>query len=199
MTRKLYYDDPRTLEFEAAEGVVVEGGGRRGVRLAATYFYPTSGGQPHDLGALGGARVVEVTDDDEGVTHWLEGDPGPAPWKARIDAARRLDHMQQHTGQHVLSQAFVRALRAPTVSFHLGADSATIDVELRDAAGIGGAEALANRILAEGRAVRAYEVDLMPTTSSSRYEQNSAFIESAAVAGARLAVEIAAPRNRAAQ
>ena len=159
MTRKLYYDDARTLEFEAAEGVAVEGGGRRGVRLPATYFYPTSGGQPHDLGSLGAALVVEVTDDDEGVTHWLDGDPGPAPWKARIDAARRLDHMQQHTGQHVLSQAFVRALRAPTVSFHLGADSATIDVELRDAARIGEAEALANRVLSEGREVRAYEVD----------------------------------------
>jgi alanyl-tRNA synthetase len=159
MTRKLYYDDPRTLEFEAAEGVFMETGGRRGVRLEATYFYPTTGGQPHDLGSLGAARVVEVTDDEDGVTHWLEGEPGPAPWKARIDAARRLDHMQQHTGQHVLSQAFLRALRAPTVSFHLGAESATIDIELRDATRIGEAEALANRILAEGRGVRAYEVE----------------------------------------
>ena len=159
MTRKLYYEDPTVLEFEAPAAPLLARGGRAGALLDATYFYPTSGGQPHDTGSLGAARVVEVTEEAEGIVHWLAGEPGPGPWRARIDAARRWDHMQQHTGQHVLSAAFVQALRAPTVSFHLGEAASTIDVELRDPARVGEAEALANRTVAEDRPVRAYEVD----------------------------------------
>ncbi len=158
MTRKLYYDDAYTLEFEAAAAPLVGRDGRTGVALAESFFYPTSGGQPHDTGTLGGARVVEVTDEDEGVMHWLEGDPGPGPWKARIDAARRADHRQQHTGQHVLSQAFVQALQAPTVSFHLGPRTCTIDIQLGSTARVSRAEELANRIVMEARVVKAYEV-----------------------------------------
>lgn len=158
MTRKLYYDDARTLEFEAAPSPLLERDGRGGVILAESFFYPTSGGQPHDTGTLGAARVVDVTDEEEGVIHWLDGDPGPGPWKARIDGPRRADHRQQHTGQHLLSQAFVQALQAPTVSFHLGPLTCTIDVQLGSALRVSRAEELANRVVAEARAVRAYEV-----------------------------------------
>ncbi|MBI5836228.1 MAG: alanyl-tRNA editing protein [Candidatus Eisenbacteria bacterium] len=157
MTRKLYYHDALTLEFEAPAASATGRGGRSAVALEATYFYPTSGGQPHDTGTLGGARVVEVTEEGDEVLHWLEGDPGPGPWKARIDAARRRDHMEQHTGQHVLSAAFVAALKAPTVSFHMGAETSTIDVELRDPSRLAEAEALANRVVAEDRPVTVYE------------------------------------------
>ena len=160
MSRKLYYEDAETLEFEAAAAPLLEREGRRVVILESSYFYPTSGGQPHDTGALGSARVVDVTDEEDGVVHWLEGDPGPGPWKARIDAARREDHREQHTGQHVLSQAFVQALQAPTLSFHLGPKTCTVDVQLGSALRVDRAEQLANRIVREARAVRAYEVSL---------------------------------------
>jgi len=160
VTRKLYFDDSYALEFEAPAAPLVERPGATGVVLPATFFYPTSGGQPFDTGALGAARVVDVVEEDDGgIFHRLEGDPGAGPWKARIDAARRLDHMQQHTGQHLLSAAFVQALRAPTVSFHLGEETCTIDVELSGTARVGEAEALANQVIAEGREVRAFEVD----------------------------------------
>ena len=97
--------------------------------LDRTAFYPTSGGQPFDTGALGAFRVVDVVDEDDGtIVHVLgdDADRGPAPEpgqavRGAIDWARRFDHMQQHTGQHVLSAAFDRLFGARTVSFHLGA------------------------------------------------------------------------------
>jgi alanyl-tRNA synthetase len=101
------------------------------VILDRTAFYPTTGGQPHDTGTLGGVRVLDVVDDDDGrVVHVLEQ---PLEIGSRvdgvIDAARRLDHMQQHSGQHVLSAAFVRQFGVRTLSFHLGSAVSTIDLE----------------------------------------------------------------------
>jgi alanyl-tRNA synthetase len=100
------------------------------VRLDRTAFYPTSGGQPHDLGTLDGTAVKDVWDDEGEVWHLLEGPLEGEEVQGRVDWARRLDHMQQHTGQHLLSAAFVRVLDAPTVGFHLGTESSTIDLEL---------------------------------------------------------------------
>ena len=136
MTERLYYTDPYLIEFDARVVDVRDVAGRTGVVLDRTAFYPTSGGQPFDTGTLGGARVVDVVDGDDGaIVHVVDssrdsglGPRGSALVSGRIDWARRFDHMQQHTGQHVLSAAIDRVCGVRTESFHLGADTATIDL-----------------------------------------------------------------------
>ncbi len=153
MTRRLYYDDCYLTEHNARVASV-EDGGRR-VYLDATAFYPTSGGQPYDTGTLGGATVVEVIDEDERVAHVVDGPVAGGEVACRVDWSRRFDHMQQHTGQHLLSAVLEEFYRAPTVSFHLGAESATIDVTAAgfDRAQILDIERRANEVVFENRAV----------------------------------------------
>jgi alanyl-tRNA synthetase len=156
MTERLYYNDPYLTEFSATVASVEDVGGRRIVKLDRTAFYPSSGGQPFDVGQLSGAEVIDVVDEDGEVLHVVRGEIAPATSvTGRVDWARRFDHMQQHTGQHVLSAAFDRLLGARTESFHLGAGSATIDLD-RDLAveEITRAEEDANRIVWEDRPVK---------------------------------------------
>ena len=157
MTERLYYADSTLTDFEASivESRVVDD--RPHVVLDRTAFYPTSGGQPFDTGHLGTARVIEVIDrDDDEIVHVLDRPIGPTATVLRgaVDWPRRFDHMQQHTGQHILSAAFDREISARTTSFHLGADSATIDLDREvTPAQIGAAEQLANRVVWEDRLV----------------------------------------------
>lgn len=160
MTRA-YYTDSYTLTF-AAEIVAVETvDGRPAAILDRSFFYPTSGGQPHDTGTLATegrvARVIDVLDDDTGdaLRHVLDQALPPGPATAEIDRERRLDHMRHHTGQHILSQAFVRVAAAETVGFHLSPQSVTIDLDRADltAGEIDAAESLANEIVLQNRPV----------------------------------------------
>ena len=157
MTERLYYTDAYLAEFDADVTACAPDGDRFRVTLSATAFYPTSGGQPHDLGRLGGRAVVDVVDDDTGhLAHMVDGplDVG-ARVHGAIDWTRRFDHMQQHTGQHVLSAAFETVCRARTESFHLGTTSATIDLgRMVTAQDIAAAEDDANRIVWQDREVR---------------------------------------------
>lgn len=156
MTDRLYYTDPSIAEFDAQVlACSPADDGRHVALLDRTAFYPTSGGQPHDTGTLGPARVVDVVDREDGtIAHVLEGILPIGPVRGRIDWDRRLDHMQQHTGQHVLSAAFGRLLDARTLSFHLGALSSTIDLAKPVSPDdIARAELEANRIVCEDRAV----------------------------------------------
>src|SRR3990167_6777328 len=127
-TERLYYRDSFLREFEARVLRVEPGeAGRCGVVLDPTAFYPTSGGQPHDLGALGDLAVEDVQENEAGeVEHVVARAPAAATVRGVIDWPRRFDHMQQHTGQHLLSAAFVRLFNWPTGSFHLGPDLSTI-------------------------------------------------------------------------
>ena len=156
MTDRLYYTDAYRRAADAVVTGCIATGDRYEVTLDATVFYPTSGGQPHDLGTLGGRRVVDVVDHDDGrLVHVIDGplDVG-ARVAGAIDWARRFDHMQQHTGQHVLSAAFERTAAARTESFHLGTASATIDLHrVVSPAEIAAAEAEANRVVWEDRPV----------------------------------------------
>src|SRR6185436_12662301 len=134
VTERLYYSDSHLIEFEARVVDVTERvSGWTAIVLDRTAFYPTGGGQPSDTGTLNGARVVECIDDgDNGVLHVVQG---TAPVRdsmvrGRVDWARRLDHMQQHTGQHILSQALVTLFNAPTRSFRVLEESCEIDVAL---------------------------------------------------------------------
>lgn len=166
MGERAYYWDSYTVEFaaEVVETTAVEG--RPAVRLSQTYFYPTSGGQPHDTGQLlqGNQRAwvvdVVVRESDEAVLHVLDAAIAPGMATGGIDWPRRFDHMQQHTGQHILSQAFIRTAEAETVGFHLSGQSVTIDLDRADltAEAIRAAEQLANEVVAQNRPVRASEV-----------------------------------------
>ena len=135
-TERLYYADSHLTEFDAlVTSVAPAADGRAVVTLDRTAFYPTGGGQPTDTGALGGARVVECVEAEEGgVLHFVEGEAPQAGARVRgaVDWPRRLDHMQQHTGQHILSQAFVELFGAQTRSFRMMADASEVDVDLAD-------------------------------------------------------------------
>jgi alanyl-tRNA synthetase len=129
MTERLYYRDSFLREFDAQVLSCEREGDRWKVLLDRTAFYPTSGGQPYDVGTLNGAPVVEVADAEEKVVHYTSAEVDVGPVHAKIDWARRIDHMQQHTGQHLLSAAFIELFQFPTVSFHLGREVCTIDLE----------------------------------------------------------------------
>jgi alanyl-tRNA synthetase len=156
MTKRLYYTDPLLTAFDATVISNDVEDGRPVVILDQTAFYPSSGGQPFDTGRLGTTRVVDVVDRDDGsIAHVVEQSlaPGTAV-HGEVDWARRFDHMQQHTGQHVLSAAFDRLHHVRTVSFHLGAESSTIDLAREvSPAEIDGAEQAANQIVWEDRPV----------------------------------------------
>jgi alanyl-tRNA synthetase len=130
MTKRLYYDNAYCVAFQAKviDRFVLDN--HQAVILDQTCFYPSSGGQPHDTGRINGAQVVDVyvRESDNAVVHIIDGNVISDFSEGEIDWKRRFDHMQQHTGQHILSQAFVRIAKAPTLSFHLGADIATIDL-----------------------------------------------------------------------
>jgi len=128
-TRRLHRDDPYLLEFDAQVVARREHQGRPAVVLDQTAFYADSGGQPWDTGTLDGVPVVAVVDQDGEVLHVLGGPLESRAVHGRVDADRRRDHMQQHHGQHLLSRAFVETASAATVSFHLGADVSTIDLD----------------------------------------------------------------------
>lgn len=158
MTKRQYYDDSHTRQFEATITERLEWAGRPAVILNQTYFYPTGGGQPHDTGTLNGIDVVEVVTrpNDLAVIHVLssplsEGDTV----QARIDWARRFDHMQQHTGQHILTQAFVQLCEANTVGFHLSTETVTIDLDKTDITSeqFSQVEELANQVIWENQPV----------------------------------------------
>jgi alanyl-tRNA synthetase len=161
VTRRLYYEDSSLRSFEAG---VVESrldGEATLVRLDATAFYPGGGGQPADRGHLGGRTVIDATLEGDEVWHRLDG---PLEHGARVtgtlDWNRRFDHMQQHTGQHVLSRAFVEIAKADTRSFHLGETVVTIDVDHPgpDADLLRRIEQRANEVIGEDRVVTTHRV-----------------------------------------
>jgi alanyl-tRNA synthetase len=163
MTDRLYYHDSFLYNFDAEVRSVVETP-RPAIILDHTAFYPTSGGQIHDTGWLAFAdakfRVTEVADTEDGhVVHYLEAplkdvQPG-ARIHGEIDSARRRDHMQQHSAQHVLSAAFVRLFEMPTVSFHMADEYCSIDLDTTSLSKeqIESAERMANEIVLENRGV----------------------------------------------
>jgi alanyl-tRNA synthetase len=167
MTERLYFTDAYLTEFDAT--VVAHGsvGGRAALALDRSAFYPEGGGQPGDRGMIGGALVADVQAEGELVWHVLAGPealadlPVGASVRGAIDWARRLDHMQQHCGQHILTAAFLCACGMPTVSFHLGEDTATIDLETPalSESQAHAAEELANGVVWEGRPVTARFVE----------------------------------------
>ena len=128
--------------------------GRR-VYLESTAFYPTSGGQPHDVGTLGSQEVIDVIDEGDRIAHLLAEPLNGSALEARLDWSRRYDHMQQHTGQHLLSAVFVELLDAQTLSFHMGPEVSSIELSVKDlsASQIDHVEQRVNSIVWEARPV----------------------------------------------
>jgi len=161
-TERLYYHDSFLYDFDARVVESLEREDKYAVVLDRTAFYPTSGGQVHDAGrfVLSDKRevpVAAVADEEGGRIFHFIAEPlvAGAAVHGSVDAVRRRDHMQQHSGQHVLSAAFIRLFNMPTVSFHMGEESCTIDLETAalSASQAQKAELLANEVTAEDRRV----------------------------------------------
>jgi alanyl-tRNA synthetase len=156
MTERLYYNEPYRTTFDATVLTCEPDHDRFAIVLDQTAFYPTSGGQPFDVGTLDDVLVQDVVDREDGAVVHVADRPLRANAKVTgsVNWARRFDHMQQHTGQHILSAAFDRLFDVRTESFHLGATSSSIDLAREvSASEIHSAEDEANRIVWEDRAV----------------------------------------------
>jgi alanyl-tRNA synthetase len=163
MTEHLYYHDSFLYEFDAEIIDIAAIDSRTALVLDRTAFYPTSGGQVFDTGTIlsgnNELRVTEVAEKDDGtVLHLIEGAADVQKGSqvhGQIDVDRRRDHMQQHSGQHVLSAAFVRLFNMPTVSFHMGVESCSIDLDTKNLtnAQVEAAEQLANDVVMQNRPV----------------------------------------------
>src|SRR6478672_4982899 len=161
MTDRLYYHDSFLYDFDARVVEAFSREGKHAIVLDRTAFYPTSGGQVHDLGVLiaGGQQlaITEVADQEDGRILHFTSAPLAAGTQVHgsVDAARRRDHVQQHSGQHVLSAAFIRLFNMPTVSFHMGEESCTIDIDTPavQARQVEEVELFANQIVQENRPV----------------------------------------------
>ena len=169
-TERLFDSDPYLVEFEARVVATRAFPKRHGVVLNRTLFYPAAGGQPADRGRLNGVDVVDVVEERGMVVHVLRGKLGEGRCvHGEIDWDRRFDHMQQHTGQHILSQAFLRVADAKTVSFHLGTGGSTIDLDRSGLTPdvIRGVEREANGVVFENRGVLSrvvspHEIETIP-------------------------------------
>ena len=163
MNERLYYEDAYRTNFVAQVTERLTFEGQPTVRLSESAFYPTSGGQPHDTGSLNGTAVVDVQVGADGaVLHLLAG---PLPEETRsvngqVSWLRRYDHMQQHSGQHLLSQVFYRELGLETVSVHFGDALNTVDLEgpPLSAQQMGTVETAVNEMVWQNRRIRAYWV-----------------------------------------
>lgn len=187
-TERLYYADSHLVVFDANVLAVTDRvSGWAGVTLDRTAFYPTGGGQPSDVGLMNSARVVECIDQQEnGVLHIVEGEVPRVGDRVtgKVDWVVRLDHIQQHTGQHILSQAFVALYGAETRGFRMLSDTSEIDVELENPSEgrIQAAVELANEIIWGDREIKihnvtAQEAALMPLRKDSTREGELRVIE----------------------
>lgn len=149
MTDRLYYQDSYLKEFDARIVERRDQNGKPAVVLDRTAFYPTSGGQPHDTGWINGVRILDVFEEGKKIVHIAERDIDGDSIKGVIDWEMRFDHMQQHTGQHILSQSFIRNLQAETIGFHLGGEVSHIDLSVKEIKvdDLSGTEDLANEII----------------------------------------------------
>ena len=150
MTAKLFYQDPYITTFIAQKLMQSTDDVGQYIVLDQTAFYPTGGGQPHDTGTLNGVNVIDVIEIDGEIRHYVDTTlPESEEVRGKIDWERRYDHMQQHAGQHILSAAFEDQVGYQTVSFHLGQEICTIDLDVLSLEGeeVEKAEAFANGVI----------------------------------------------------
>jgi len=164
LSKRLYYEEPYLQEFKGKILEKVKIDGKPALILDNTCFYPTSGGQPNDLGYIQGVSIVDVTEDNEKIIHVLKEDIKEECGNTvigKINWERRFDHMQQHLGQHILSGALMKLWGAETVSFHLGEEVCTLDIAKGKLTGEEAkkAEECSNEIIFDNRPVKCYFVE----------------------------------------
>ncbi len=183
-----YQEDVTKLEFDSNVVEVLSlPEGREGIILDQTYFYPTGGGQEHDNGQIGTARVVDVFKDEENfrLVHVVEGEVALGPVHAVIDAERRLRHMQHHTAQHLLTQCILRVTGFETVSANInGYTPSTLDIVAAQItkADLDQAELMANGLIYENRLVKTYfvspeELKSIPLRRPPKVTENIRIVE----------------------
>jgi alanyl-tRNA synthetase len=185
MTNKLYLKDAYLLTCSSDVDEHTEVNGQPGVILNQTVFYPTSGGQPHDTGTINDVNVIDVIEDEnQQIVHLLEKPLAGHAVTCEIDWERRFDHMQQHTGQHVLSQALLILCNADTLSFHIGDQRSTIDIDQSGPSSetLFSVEQHANQVIIENRDVLAHvvgknEIHRYPVRKPPTVEENIRIIE----------------------
>ena len=184
----LYQEDPSIHDFDAqVVNLIILPDGRRGIALDRTYFYPTGGGQEHDTGDIGGARVVDVFKDADGsrLLHVVEGEVGLGSVKAHIDGERRQRHMQHHTAQHLLTQCILRQTGYETISANInGFSPSTLDIMTTQISkpDLDQAELMANQIIYEDRVVKTYfvapdELKAIPLRRPPKVTENIRIVE----------------------
>lgn len=161
MTEKLYYKDSHKLDFQSEIIDINNFEDKYHVELDKTYFYPTSGGQSFDTGFINGIRVIDVFEKEGKIIHVLEKETSKGIADSKIDYSRRLENMQHHTGQHLLSQAFIQILKTPTISIHLGEDICNIEIVKKELTQeeVDQVEDLANNIIYQNKPINVYYVD----------------------------------------
>lgn len=159
-TKRLYFENPYLTEFEAEVVEKLIHAQKPALILDQTCFYPESGGQLSDRGTIDGIEVIQVLEKNNRILHLLEEDRSTTKILGRIDWQRRFDHMQQHAGQHILSQVFLELHRAETLSFHLGEASSTVEIDLRKISEeeVEEVEKRANQIVFQDREIKSYFV-----------------------------------------
>lgn len=130
-TQKLYYDDSYRTEFEAEILQVLPYEDAYAVILDKTCFYPESGGQPSDKGTINGNDILHIIEKQGSILHITQNRLEPGPARCQLDWSVRFDHMQQHSGQHILSACFYKLFRGETSSFHIGKESSTIEIDVQ--------------------------------------------------------------------
>jgi len=160
VTARLYFDDAYLADFEARVIRRERRDGRPALVLERTAFYPESGGQPADRGTINGVRVVDVQEEGGDILHFVEKDVPGDDAQGKIDWPLRFDRMQQHSGQHILSQAFIEVLNGETRSFHMGDDVSTLEIGLSQVSeeALERVERRANAVVFEDREVKTYFV-----------------------------------------
>lgn len=155
MTEKLYYNDTYKLEFEGKVLSIENWNDKFAVLLEKTYFYPTSGGQPNDIGFINNVPVIDVVEKNGNIYHILDNKIFENLVLCKIDYERRLENSQNHTGQHLLSQSFIRIKKSPTISMHIGQNFSTIEIvtDSLNNEDIIKVENLANQIIYENRKI----------------------------------------------
>ena len=162
-TKKLFHEDVYKIEFEALVVKKYQHEQKFVFILDQTCFYPESGGQPSDKGTLNGVEVVHVEEREGEILHVLNKDISEIKVFGKIDWEKRFDHMQQHAGQHILSQCLFELFQAKTLSFHLGERFSTIEFDLREMTDEGNQriEDRANSIVFQDREIKSYFVSEM--------------------------------------
>ncbi len=161
MNKRIYFDDQYQVEFESKIIDRLKHNNQTALILEQTCFYPESGGQPADKGTLNGVEIIDVIEDEGRILHIVDQEVAETKVKGKIDWKTRFDYMQQHAGQHILSQSFWKLMQGKTMSFHLGQDVSTLEIDIQKISDLEleKVEEEANKIIFQNREIKTYFVD----------------------------------------